>query len=158
LKGEEVFVGREREIGQFFEFLKRKNWSAFVVIGEPGMGKSSFMKEVARRLMGDERFVVGFYEVPFSADIANPFVGVLEALVDDLAARTKEQVRSGLKRFAEAGKKVATKNSKRSWTKPVRFILSQVSLFESIGASLSMILRNFSESWLRSFLKKSLCC
>lgn len=113
LKGEEVFVGREREIGQFFEFLKRKNWSAFVVIGEPGMGKSSFMKEVARRLMGDERFVVGFYEVPFSADIANPFVGVLEALVDDLAARTKEQVRSGLKRFAEAGKKVATKKVDR---------------------------------------------
>jgi len=37
----EVFVGRKEEIGQFFEFLKRKDCPAFVVIGEPGIGKSS---------------------------------------------------------------------------------------------------------------------
>jgi len=110
---EEVFVGREEEIEQFFEFLKKKDCPAFVVVGEPGIGKSSFLKEVADRLRSDDKFIVGFYEVPFSGGVANPFVGVLEELVDDLTARSKEQVRSVLKRIAEAGWKVAIKKGDR---------------------------------------------
>jgi len=43
LKSEEVFVGREKEIRQFFEFLKDERSSAFVVVGEPGIWKSSFL-------------------------------------------------------------------------------------------------------------------
>lgn len=112
-KSGEVFVGRKKEIDGFFEFLKKKDCPAFVVIGEPGIGKSSFLKEMADRLKGDERFVVGFYEVPFSGGIANPFVGALEELMDDLAVRGKEQVKSILKRVAEAGKKVALQKGDR---------------------------------------------
>jgi len=109
----DVFVGREKEIESFLEFLKNKDCPAFVVIGEPGIGKSSFMRKVAERLGRDEKFVVGSYEVPFSGGVANPFVGVLEKLVDDLAARSKEQVQSTLKRIAEAGRNAAIKKGDR---------------------------------------------
>jgi Cdc6-like AAA superfamily ATPase len=108
----EAFVGRKREIGQFFEFLK-KDIPAFIVIGEPGIGKSSFMREVAKRLRSDKKFVVGFHEVPFSAGATDPFVGVLEDSVNDLAVRGEEQIRNVLKRVAETGRKIAIEKGDR---------------------------------------------
>jgi tetratricopeptide (TPR) repeat protein len=116
-KDVEVFVGRENEITQFNEFLKNKRNSAFIVIGEPGIGKSTFLKEIVRRLETESKgqTVVGFYDVPFYGNVATPFIGALEKLMDKLSLSLKTQVKDGAKRakkvffkiLAEKGWKVA---------------------------------------------------
>jgi len=103
----EVFVGRKEEIEQFFEFLKKKDCPAFVVIGEPGIGKTSFLKEICGRLRGQSKgkVFVGYHWVPFNPSMADPFVGVLEDLMNDVAASPREQVRDILKRIETVCKK-----------------------------------------------------
>jgi AAA+ ATPase superfamily predicted ATPase len=78
-KTENVFVGRQQEIHDFLELLNSDNSVSFVLIGEPGIGKSSFLNALVEQLRNSEKFFVGYYPVLFSADIGNPFVGVLES-------------------------------------------------------------------------------
>lgn len=110
---EEIFIGREKEIEEFFAYINMKDCPAVIVIGEPGIGKSSFMREVTKTLERDENIVVGLYEVPFSANVANPFVGVLEKLMDDLATRDEKKARSLLKRVAKMARRVAIEKGDR---------------------------------------------
>lgn len=111
---EEVFVGREEEISRFYDFLEKEG-SAFVVVGEPGIGKSSLLKEIKRRLRSDvkRRVVVGFHEVPHSANIANPFVGVLDDLMANLRLGPKEKAESALKRAKKVCKKILVEEGRR---------------------------------------------
>ena len=115
MKAKEVFVGRGKEIEQFSEFLKRKDCPAFVMIGEPGIGKSSFLKEIAKRLKSKYKgkVVVGFCEVPFySGSVTTPFIEALENLMNELSSSLKLQVKDGVKR---AGKVFLKVLKERGW-------------------------------------------
>lgn len=91
----ETFVGRSEEIGRLFDFIAKTSSPAFVLTGEPGIGKTSFLKEVYRRLKNDPKFIVGFHEVLFSADVANPFVGAIQSLFEQLLT-TKDKAEANV--------------------------------------------------------------
>ncbi|MFX0203027.1 MAG: hypothetical protein ACFFCW_43545 [Candidatus Hodarchaeota archaeon] len=83
-----VFVDRHEEIQQFFHFLENKSIPALVIIAETGMGKSSFLNEVVKRIKKEStstnRFV-GFEEVlAGTTNIASPFIGVIDDLMNNL--------------------------------------------------------------------------
>lgn len=110
-KDSEIFVGRSKEIACFFDFLNRRNCPAFVLIGEPGIGKTSFLHEVSRKLERQDKYIVGFHEVLFSADVANPFVGAIQSLLEQLAFRDETQVDVVLKQIKASAKNLIKKKA-----------------------------------------------
>ncbi|MCW4017904.1 MAG: tetratricopeptide repeat protein [Candidatus Bathyarchaeota archaeon] len=101
-KPTDIFVGRKDEINQFFQFLEKNENSAFVVVGEPGIGKTCFLKKMVNDLKSNDKYIVGYHEVLFSADAPNPFVGVLQNLIDDLSFRDETKTKTILKRVTGA--------------------------------------------------------
>ena len=117
LKRKEVFVGREKQIEQFFRFLKDRESSAFVVVGEPGIGKSSFLKEVVTRIRGESEgsgVFVGFHQVlDGTTNVASPFVRVLDDLMGNLSVSLREKAEEGAKRALSVCRKVFSEKGKR---------------------------------------------
>ena len=64
--GKSLFIGREKELNEIIEDAKSKG-TRFLLVGEPGIGKSALLDEVYRRLthVEDEdqkkRPFVGYY-------------------------------------------------------------------------------------------------
>ena len=119
---EEIFVGRKKELQQFYDFLKNRQCSALMVVGERGIGKTTFLKEIRDRLEEDkDRYVVGFCEVPFYSKETTPFVNVLEDLMTKLNLSLKTQVKDGVKR----AKKVFLKIVKEKGWKVAKSIVKE---------------------------------
>lgn len=116
MSSEEIFVGREKEIEQFFEFLRRKENPAFIVIGEPGIGKSSFLKEVVKRIRErskDSGVFVGFHEVlDGTTNEASPFVRVLDDLMMNLSIPLREKAEEETKRALSVVKRIFSEEGK----------------------------------------------
>lgn len=117
VKGEEVFVGREKEIKQLFKFLKDEKSSAFIVIGEPGIGKSSYLEEVVRRIRKDSKnsgVFVGFHWVlDGTTNVASPFVRVLDDLMANLSVSLAEKAKEEAKRALSVAKKIFSEKGRR---------------------------------------------
>ena len=112
----DVFVGRENEIQDFFNFLKNKNTPALVIIAETGMGKSSFLTEVVNRVKKEStstnRFI-GFKEVrDGTMNLASPFIGVIDDLMNNLQVPLLEKIEEGKKRALSTFKKILSEKGK----------------------------------------------
>lgn len=113
----EVFVGRDKELQQFFNFLENKNTLALIIIAETGMGKSSFLKEAEKRIKKEStstnRFV-GFKEVlDGTTNAASPFIGVIDDLVNNLQLPLQEKISQGKKRALSTFKKLLSRKGKQ---------------------------------------------
>jgi tetratricopeptide (TPR) repeat protein len=81
-----------------------------VVIGETGIGKSSYLDEIVRRIReksGNRRVFVGLNKVlDGTTNPASPFVRTIDDLMDNLSVPFREKLEEGSKRFLAVCKKV----------------------------------------------------
>lgn len=112
----EVFVGREKEIAEFYRFLDKDDCPVFVVIGEPGIGKSTFLKEITKRIQEGSKgkIFVGFHSVIYRTDnVASPFVRTLDDLMESLSASLRERIKEGAKRALRVGEKIFSEKGRK---------------------------------------------
>jgi tetratricopeptide (TPR) repeat protein len=123
--GKRVFVGRDKEINDILGSLRHNNGTKFLLVGESGIGKSSLLDEIYRRLTqdGEEEMngiqirlpFVGYYSkqeslIAESESLLYPFSIVLEKLVNDIMGSqqlgeridsTLARVKKGLLKFGK---------------------------------------------------------
>jgi predicted ATPase len=63
--GQDVFIGRDKEINEIIKDMKSNKGTKILLVGESGIGKSALLDEVHRRLTKDEdlrrQTFVGYY-------------------------------------------------------------------------------------------------
>jgi AAA+ ATPase superfamily predicted ATPase len=100
------FVGREKELNDFDNFLIAKEKGVFVVIGEIGIGKTALMKELSNRVKQNEDAIIGFYKLPGVVPAHTPFVGVLADLLSSIEERGKSEGITTFKHIGDAVEEV----------------------------------------------------
>jgi AAA+ ATPase superfamily predicted ATPase len=96
------FVGREKELNDFDNFLTAKGKGVFVVIGEIGIGKTLLMKELSNRVKPKEDVIIGFYKLPGVVAAHTPFVEVLADLLSRIEERDKSEGTTTFKHISVA--------------------------------------------------------
>jgi tetratricopeptide (TPR) repeat protein len=100
------FVGREKELNDFDNFLTAKEKGVFVVIGEIGIGKTALMKELSNRVKQKEDVIIGFYKLPGVVATHTPFVDVLADLLSTIEERDKSEGTTTFKHIGDAVEEV----------------------------------------------------
>ena len=117
IKCTEIFVGRKKEIDSFYDFLKNKGHPAMVIVAETGIGKSTFLGEIVKRLRRDSTSTgvfVGFEEVlDGTTNVASPFVGVIDDLMKNMEVPLREKVEETRDRAVSAFKKILSEKGKK---------------------------------------------
>jgi tetratricopeptide (TPR) repeat protein len=117
------FVGREKELNDFDNFLTAKEKGVFVVIGEIGIGKTLLMKELSNRVKPKEDVIIGFYKLPGVVATHTPFVEVLADLLSRIEERDKSEGTTTFKHIDDAMEEVL----KRRKSEFVKALLKDVS-------------------------------
>jgi predicted ATPase len=101
------FVGREKELNDFDNFLIAKEKGVFVVIGEIGIGKTALMKELSNRVKQNEDAISGFYRLPGKVvETRMPFVKVLADLISSIEEKEKSEGITTFKQIGDAMEEV----------------------------------------------------
>ena len=112
----EAFVGRKNQIDEFFTAFEKRQNPAFVIIGESGIGKSSYLDEIVRRireLSSDKHVFVGINRVlDGTTNPASPFVRVIDDLMSNLEVTFQVKIDKEGKRFLSVCEKVFSEKGK----------------------------------------------
>ena len=136
------FVGREKELNDFDNFLTAKEEGVFVVIGEIGIGKTLLMKELSNRVKPKEDVIIGFYTLPGVVTIHTPFVEVLADLLSRIEERDKSEGTTTFKHIGDAIEEVL----KRRKSGFVKALLKDVSKDLKLDATLKFLGRIWKET------------
>jgi len=136
----EVFVGREKEIDEFFKTLEKKTNPAIVIVGEAGIGKSTFLDEVIRRIReqsNDKKVFVGLNRVlDGTTNPASPFVRVIDDLMSNLTVSLQDKTEGVLKCFKATCTRVFKEKGKtlaKSIAKSIAIKLFDKELVDALG-------------------------
>ena len=112
----EVFVGREKELSEFFEAYDKKENPATIIIGESGIGKSSYLDQIVKRIreQSTEKLVfAGLTHVRNgTTNPASPFIGAIDDLMTNLEVPIKDRIEEGTNRFKKLCKKLFVEKGK----------------------------------------------
>ena len=136
------FVGREKELNDFDNFLTAKEKGVFVVIGEIGIGKTALMKELSNRVKPKEDVIIGFYKLPGVVAAHTPFVEVLADLLSRIEERDKSEGTTTFKHIGDAIEEVL----KRRKSGFVKALLKDVSKDLKLDATLKFLGRIWKET------------
>nr|QNO53551.1 photosystem I assembly protein Ycf3 [Methanosarcinales archaeon ANME-1 ERB6] len=136
------FVGREKELNDFDNFLTAKEEGVFVVIGEIGIGKTLLMKELSNRVKPKEDVIIGFYKLPGVVATHTPFVEVLADLLSRIEERDKSEGTTTFKHIGDAIEEVL----KRRKSGFVTALLKDVSKDLKLDATLKFLGRIWKET------------
>ena len=136
------FVGREKELNDFDNFLTAKEKGVFVVIGEIGIGKTALMKELSNRVKQNEDVIIGFYKLPGVVATHTPFVEVLADLLSRIEERDKSEGTTTFKHIGDAIEEVL----KRRKSGFVKALLKDVSKDLKLDATLKFLGRIWKET------------
>ena len=136
------FVGREKELNDFDNFLTAKEEGVFVVIGEIGIGKTLLMKELSNRVKPKEDVLIGFYKLPGVVATHTPFVAVLADLLSRIEERDKSEGSTTFKHIGDAMEEVL----KRRKSGFVKALLKDVSKDLKLDATLNFLGRIWKET------------
>ncbi len=136
------FVGREKELNDFDNFLTAKEKGVFVVIGEAGIGKTALMKELSNRVKQNEDVIIGFYKLPGVVATHTPFVEVLADLLSRIEERDKSEGTTTFKHISDAIEEVL----KRRKSGFVKALLKDVSKDLKLDATLKFLGRIWKET------------
>ena len=136
------FVGREKELNDFDNFLTAKEEGVFVVIGEIGIGKTLLMKELSNRVKPKEDVIIGFYKLPGVVATHTPFVEVLADLLSRIEERDKSEGTTTFKHIGDAIEEVL----KRRKSGFVKALLKDVSKDLKLDATLKFLGRIWKET------------
>jgi tetratricopeptide (TPR) repeat protein len=136
------FVGREKELNDFDNFLTAKGKGVFVVIGEIGIGKTLLMKELSNRVKPKEDVIIGFYKLPGVVAAHTPFVEVLADLLSRIEERDKSEGTTTFKHISDAIEEVL----KRRKSGFVKALLKDVSKDLKLDATLKFLGRIWKET------------
>ena len=136
------FVGREKELNDFDNFLTAKEEGVFVVIGEIGIGKTLLMKELSNRVKPKEDVIIGFYKLPGVVATHTPFVEVLADLLSRIEERDKSEGTTTFKHIGDAMEEVL----KRRKSGFVKALLKDVSKDLKLDATLKFLGRIWKET------------
>ncbi|KAF5434079.1 putative ATPase, AAA+ ATPase superfamily [Candidatus Methanophagaceae archaeon] len=129
------FVGREKELNDFDNFLTAKEEGVFIVIGEIGIGKTLLMKELSNRVKPKEDVIIGFYKLPGVVATHTPFVEVLADLLSRIEERDKSEGTTTFKHIDDAIEEVL----KRRKSGFVKALLKDVSKDLKLDATLKFL-------------------
>ncbi|MGB7002542.1 MAG: tetratricopeptide repeat protein, partial [Halobacteriota archaeon] len=136
------FVGREKELKDFDNFLTAKEEGVFVVIGEIGIGKTLLMTELSNRVKPKEDVIIGFYKLPGVVATHTPFVAVLADLLSRIEERDKSEGTTTFKHIGDAIEEVL----KRRKSGFVKALLKDVSKDLKLDATLKFLGRIWKET------------